>query len=131
MPHREPIRRTTRLPEDLDPGAATYDAAPPDLPPSPAGGGVESGGEPAASRRRAGRPADQIRHAERTALDPEPFLGFDGLDVDAVLDWIRDADPDLDTLQTIRRYENAHRRRSPVLRECTRRIDRLKGETRT
>lgn len=131
MPHREPIERTTRPPEDLEPGTETYDAAPPDLPPSPAGGGVETGGEPAASRRRAGRPKDQIRHDERTALDPEPFLGFDSLDVDGVLDWIRDADPDIETLQTIRRYENTHRRRTPVLRECTRRIDLLRGESRT
>jgi len=131
MPHREPIRRTTRLPEDPEPGTASYDAAPPDLPPSPAGGGVEAGGEPAASRRRAGRPPDQTLHTERTALDPEPFLGYDSLDVDGLLAWIRDADPDLETLQSIRRYENAHRRRSPVLRECTRRIELLRGETRT
>lgn len=130
MPHREPIRRTTRLPEDLEPDAATYDAAPPDLPPSPAGGGVETGGEPAASRRHAGQPPDALHRSRRTALDAEPFLGYDGLDVDDVLAWISDADPELDTLQTIRRYENAHLRRAPVLRECTRRIERLRGETR-
>ncbi|HEX7090050.1 MAG TPA: hypothetical protein VF192_07925 [Longimicrobiales bacterium] len=129
MPRRVPEERTTRLPEDPEPAIDAYDAAPPDLPPAPAGAGVEAGGEPYASRRRAGRPADDLRQEARTALDPEPFLGYDGLGVDGVLAWIREADPDSDSLRVIRRYESAHRRRAPILHECTRRLRLLSGES--
>lgn len=46
---------------------------------------------------------------------PEPVLGYDGMDEDTLLDWIRAADLDEHTLRGIERYERATRDRGPVL----------------
>ena len=47
--------------------------------------------------------------------EPEPVLGFDGMDQDTLLDWLDDADLDADTLSRMHRYELAGRGREPVL----------------
>jgi hypothetical protein len=45
----------------------------------------------------------------------EPVLGYDGMDRDTLLDWLRDADLDRSTLQRIQAYEGANLGRAPVL----------------
>ena len=45
----------------------------------------------------------------------EPVLGYDGMDRDTLLDWLADADLDLDTLLRVRAYETANLAREPVL----------------
>lgn len=47
--------------------------------------------------------------------DAEPILGYDGMDQETVIDWIRDADLDQATLLRIRSYEMGHRTREPVI----------------
>lgn len=109
----------------LDPGA--YDVAPPYMPPAPAGAEADIGGEAAASRRVARLPPDLVD----TPVPPgeveaaEPILGYDGLEVDGVLEWIRDADPDADQLRAMLQYEAGHRDRLEVMRECAARLRRL------
>lgn len=118
-------------PEERDPEIELYDVSPRAMPPSPAGGGAETGGEAAASRRLAGLPPELAEKPDHRAGEvtpgAEPFLGYDGLDVALVLDWIRDADPDAAQLRRIVEYENAHRHREPIVRECTDRLRRLEA----
>lgn len=45
----------------------------------------------------------------------EPVLGYDGMDRDTLLDWLRDADLDRSTLLRIQAYESANLSRAPVL----------------
>lgn len=45
----------------------------------------------------------------------EPVLGYDGMDRDTLLDWLRDADLDRGTLLRIQAYESANEGRGPVL----------------
>ena len=45
----------------------------------------------------------------------EPVLGYDGMDRDTLLEWLRDADLDRDTLLRIQAYESANLAREPVL----------------
>lgn len=45
----------------------------------------------------------------------EPVLGYDGMDRDALIDWLSDADLDRETLLRVRAYEEANRNREPVL----------------
>jgi hypothetical protein len=45
----------------------------------------------------------------------EPVLGYDGMDRDTLLDWLRDADLDRSTLLRIQAYESANESRGPVL----------------
>lgn len=45
----------------------------------------------------------------------EPVLGYDGMDRDTLLDWLRDADLDRGTLLRIQAYESANEARGPVL----------------
>jgi hypothetical protein len=55
---------------------------------------------------------------EDTTPEPteeEPFLGYDGMDQETVLDWIEIADPDEFTIRKISRYERLNKRRQPVL----------------
>lgn len=145
MPARKPsrraggddlVRQTDRtdqrhVPEERQPDAGIYDVAPITMPPSPAGAEAERWGEAAASRRLAGLPPDVARRPEHRpgepTPDPEPFLGYDGLDTDGVLAWIRDADPEPELLRAIRAYESTHRRRPAILEECTDRLRRLVG----
>jgi hypothetical protein len=45
----------------------------------------------------------------------EPVLGYDGMDRDTLLGWLRDADLDRSTLLRIQAYESANEARGPVL----------------
>lgn len=116
-------------PEEREPDVEDYDAAPEEMPPSPAGADVEIGGEAASSRRQAGLPRRLADSAEQRPGEPtpdhEPVLGYDGLVTDDVLDWIRDADPEPDQLRAILDYEGTHLEREPVLRELRERLDRF------
>ncbi len=47
--------------------------------------------------------------------EPEPVLGYDGMDQDTLLDWLDGANLDADTLSRMHRYELAGRGREPVL----------------
>ncbi len=47
--------------------------------------------------------------------DEEPILGYDGMDRDTLIQWIRDARLDEDTLIRIHEYEAAHQARERVL----------------
>jgi len=47
--------------------------------------------------------------------EEEPFLGFDGMDQDTLIEFLASANLDRATLLDTRRYEAAHRRREPVL----------------
>jgi len=126
------IERDEYVPEERQADAEMYDAAPPNMPPSPAGADVEIGGEAASSRRRAGLPPRLADHPEHQAGRPtpgrEPLLGFDGLDTDDLLEWIDEADPDPALLRSILDYEVNHRNREPVLEDCRRRLNRLERD---
>jgi hypothetical protein len=45
----------------------------------------------------------------------EPVLGYDGMDQETAIDWLGDAELDSETIERIIRYEEANRRREPVL----------------
>lgn len=47
--------------------------------------------------------------------ETEPILGYDGMDVDTLTDWLAEARLDRTTLRRIRTYESAHRARQAVL----------------
>ena len=47
--------------------------------------------------------------------DEEPILGYDGMDRDTLIQWIRDSRLDEDTLIRIHEYEAAHQARERVL----------------
>ena len=47
--------------------------------------------------------------------EPEPVLGYDGMDQDTLLDWLSGAEMDVETLERMHRYELAGRGREPVL----------------
>jgi hypothetical protein len=116
-------------PEDREDDIEIYDAAPADMPPSPAGADVEIGGEAAASRRLAGLPphlAEKPQHhpGEEPDTQPEPFLGYDGLPLDDILDWIDQEDPGPDLLQKIVGYETLNRNREIILDDCQQRLQR-------
>lgn len=49
-------------------------------------------------------------------LDEEPVLGYDGMDVDTLLDWLEQAGLDRSTLVAMRAYEEAGKGREAVLR---------------
>lgn len=57
------------------------------------------------------------------ALEQEPVLGYDGMDRDTLIAWLREADLAPATLRRIRRYEAAQEDRTPVLRA----LDELLG----
>lgn len=52
---------------------------------------------------------------EYSDADEEPVLGYDGMDRDSLVDWLRDASLDEETLLHIERYERAKQNREPVL----------------
>jgi hypothetical protein len=60
-------------------------------------------------------------------LEKEPILGYDSLDVDALLEWLEEARPDGDTLRRMREYESRHLAREAVLDELG---DRLRAAER-
>lgn len=45
----------------------------------------------------------------------EPVLGYDGMDRDTLIDWLRDAELDVGTLARIHHYETANFARQAVL----------------
>jgi hypothetical protein len=45
----------------------------------------------------------------------EPVLGYDGMDRDSLIEWLRDSALDEETLLHIERYERAGENREPVL----------------
>jgi hypothetical protein len=47
--------------------------------------------------------------------EEEPVLGYDGMDQEALLDWLIDARLDRDTLTRIRRYETGNLGREAVI----------------
>ena len=47
--------------------------------------------------------------------EAEPILGYDGMDVDGLLDWLDQAGPDNATLQRILDYESHHLAREAVI----------------
>ncbi|HEX2189287.1 MAG TPA: hypothetical protein VHG51_10340 [Longimicrobiaceae bacterium] len=47
--------------------------------------------------------------------EEEPILGYDGMDRDTLIQWIRDSRLDEDTLLRIHEYEAAHQRRERVM----------------
>ena len=49
-------------------------------------------------------------------LDEEPVLGYDGMDVDTLLDWLDQAKLDRSRLVAMRTYEEAGQGREAVLR---------------
>jgi hypothetical protein len=71
------------------------------------------------SRQRWLRPAlpggDDDEGGEFSFDGQEPVLGYDGMDRDTLLDWLRDADLDRSTLLRIQAYEGANLGREPVL----------------
>lgn len=46
---------------------------------------------------------------------PEPILGYDGMDQETCLEWLRDADLDPTIVHRVILYENANRRREPII----------------
>lgn len=52
---------------------------------------------------------------EYAHADEEPVLGYDGMDRDSLIEWLRDASLDEETLLHIERYERARENREPVL----------------
>ncbi len=71
-------------------------------------------------RQRWLRPAmpfggDDDEEGDVSAGGQEPVLGYDGMDRDTLLDWLRDADLDRGTLLRIQAYESANEARGPVL----------------
>ena len=71
------------------------------------------------ARRRWLRPAvpfgDDDEGGDFALGGQEPVLGYDGMDRDTLLDWLRDADLDRGTLLRIQAYESANLARGPVL----------------
>jgi hypothetical protein len=61
---------------------------------------------------------------DETLAEEEPVLGYDGMDRDTVVDWLREASLDEATLLRMERYEKAHHNREPVLDAIT---DQLSG----
>lgn len=116
-------------PEERRPDTESYNVAPGDMPPSPAGANADIGGEAAASRRLSGLPPDLAERPGHRSGGPtpgrEPILGYDGLAADDVVGWIYDADPGPDLLHRIRSYEAANRRRDDIMHECRERIRRF------
>jgi hypothetical protein len=52
---------------------------------------------------------------EYSDADEEPVLGYDGMDRDSLVEWLRDASLDEETLLDIERYERSKENREPVL----------------
>lgn len=52
---------------------------------------------------------------EYADTDEEPVLGYDGMDRDTLIEWLRDSALDETTLLRIERYERAKENREPVL----------------
>lgn len=64
-----------------------------------------------------------LRTAGGDELDEEPVLGYDGMDVDTLLDWLEQAGLDRSRLEAMRAYEQAGQGREAVLRAIDDLID--------
>jgi hypothetical protein len=62
---------------------------------------------------------DEEMDDEEALPEEEPVLGYDGMDRDTVVDWLREATLDEATLLRMERYEKAHENREPVLDAIT------------
>jgi len=62
-----------------------------------------------------GRGEDEPDGDEGEIAEEEPVLGYDGMDRDTVVDWLREASLDEATLLRMERYEKSHHNREPVL----------------
>lgn len=60
-------------------------------------------------------PPLRLRGEEEDRDEAEPVLGYDGMDVDALIDWMDGSAPDRTTLERMRAYETAHLGREGVL----------------
>ena len=58
---------------------------------------------------------DRLYGEDDEGEDEEPVLGYDGMDRDTLVAWLDDANLDEETLLRIRRYEEEHEGREPVL----------------
>lgn len=58
---------------------------------------------------------DTLVEDEGRVDDEEPVLGYDGMDRDTLMDWLRAADLDTGTLRNVRLYEATHQNRAVVL----------------
>ena len=72
------------------------------------------------ARQRWLRPAvpfggDEDEDGDYALGGQEPVLGYDGMDRDTLLEWLREADLDRSTLLRIQAYEGANLSRAPVL----------------
>ena len=54
--------------------------------------------------------------------ESEPVLGYDGMDVDGLIDWMDHSAPDRSTLERMRAYETAHLAREGVLTAISERL---------
>ena len=77
-----------------------------------AGGLRDFRGGPAGAIPRGAAPSAIGEYAD---ADEEPVLGYDGMDRDTLIDWLRDSALDEETLLRIERYEQAKENREPVL----------------
>ena len=59
--------------------------------------------------------APDLPRPEEDDLETEPVLGYDGMDVDTLLDWFEAANLDRATLLRTRAYEEANLARGTVL----------------
>lgn len=59
-------------------------------------------------------PDEELEGGEQPA-EEEPVLGYDGMDRDTLVDWLREASLDESTLMRMDRYERSHGNREPVL----------------
>lgn len=55
------------------------------------------------------------RELPRFPVDEEPVLGYDAMDRDTLIGWLREADLDDETLFRVHEYEATHQRRERVL----------------
>jgi hypothetical protein len=72
---------------------------------------LDEGARPAPRRA----PSADGAIGEYADADEEPVLGYDGMDRDTLVEWLRDSSLDEETLLRIERYERQHENREPVL----------------
>ena len=67
-------------------------------------------------------PPLRLTGGEEDLDETEPILGYDGMDVDTLIDWLDSAAPDRATLERMRDYEAAHLAREGVLSAIAERL---------
>jgi hypothetical protein len=78
---------------------------------------LRSGAGPRGFRATDGSRDSHGAIGEYADADEEPVLGYDGMDRDSLVEWLRDASLDEETLLYIERYERSKQNRAPVLDE--------------